>query len=355
MVALIRRDWRSFLLAVLGSGIAALIAIFQFAVFTSFIVTAYAVPRFLDGDVWVTGRNVSSFDFPYPIEVDYGAQIVSRFPEARFRRVLFRFAPWEDPNGNRGNVAIVGVDDIPLPRRSFFVDETELDSMNLRADDDQMVFLGDTAFWNFRPIRGLATFLGIPYIVTSVEDAQDILDFPADMASYIIIDTPLDGGELDQLVSTIRTDFPGVSILTDRQFNKRTATYWMAKTGAGAAISLAAILAAVIMVIFLVTGISRFCQRYYDDFMTLIGLGYDHRIVRQLTTLVASLLVAGAMIIAIALLPIIEALTVPVVPWVSTKPQDVLFGVILAMTASGIAWFSVSRQVTRIDLAEVFR
>jgi len=353
--ALVTRDWRFITFTVAGSGTAALIAIFQFAVLSSFIAASAAVPRYLNADIWVSAYGVSAFDFGYPIPSDYGAALVSYFPGASYRRVLVAFAPWNSPSGHKSNVVVVGVDGIEAPLRTLIVDKSELDDLRMNARNHHLPEIGQTRFDSAIATDGLATFLGVPYVISNFDDAATALGVENDYVSFIAIDTQQSHGQLREIIHTINSKYPEITVLTAHDFERQTATYWLFRTGAGAAIFLAAILAAVIMVLFLVSGVSRFISQYTSDFLTIVGLGYGADLVLKITLVVSVLLAVSPVLLAALALPFMEFVTDSMLPWVDVKPLDLGFGCILALVGAGIAWRTSNARIVQFDLAGVFR
>ena len=74
------------------------------------------------------------FDFPNNFDEDYAAMLARDVPGARFRRVLFAFAPWRSPTGRRGNVVLVGIDGSDLSETGFAADRSDLARLDIAAE-----------------------------------------------------------------------------------------------------------------------------------------------------------------------------------------------------------------------------
>jgi len=189
--AVVRRDGRPLVFTVAGCAIAALIAIYQFTVLSSFLLAANAAPRHLDADVWVMARGVPAFDFPFPISADYRANLSRYFPGARARRVVSGFGLWNAPSGNKGNLAVVGVDDLNLARRSFIYGRSDSASLEDPQHDHPMLReIGGMRFDRGISVDSLATFLGSPYVLMNLADARRALNARGDQVTFIAINLP---------------------------------------------------------------------------------------------------------------------------------------------------------------------
>lgn len=354
--AVIRRDGKPLIFTVAGCAIAALIAIYQFTVLSSFLLAANAAPRYIDADVWVMARGVPAFDFPFPISADYRASLLRHFPGASARRVVSGFGLWNAPSGNKGTLAVVGVDNLRLPRRSFVYDRSDTASLEEPERPNPVLReIGGLRFDRAEPVDSLATFLGSPYVIMTMPDARQALRITNDQVTFIALNFTQDLPDVAESVATAQAAFPELSILTTKDFFQQSAMYWLLKTGGGAAIALSALLAALIMLLFLVAGISRFAQRYHGDFMTLIGLGYDQALIGALLSRVAILLALTAIGIASLVMPLAVILTEALVPWVELQIESFVFALILTAVAALLAQRVALRQVSNLQLVEVFR
>ncbi|MEM1436973.1 MAG: hypothetical protein AAGG11_23195, partial [Pseudomonadota bacterium] len=161
LFGILRRDGKPLIFTIGGCAIAALIAVYQFTVLASFLLAANAAPRYLDADAWVMARGVPAFDFAFPINADYQASVLRYFPGAEARRVVSGFGVWNAPTGNKGTLAVVGVDDIDLPRRSFVYDRSDTQSLEDPTQPTRLLReIGYTRFDQAQQVDRLATFLG---------------------------------------------------------------------------------------------------------------------------------------------------------------------------------------------------
>ena len=81
--AVLRFDGRSLWFSIAACAIAATVATFQFAVFTSFLAAGAAGPRFIAADAWIVERGIECFDFPTPIAEGYRGALLAELPGAR--------------------------------------------------------------------------------------------------------------------------------------------------------------------------------------------------------------------------------------------------------------------------------
>ncbi len=353
--ALARRDLRPLASGILASGIAASVATFQIAVFTSFLLAGAAAPRFLAGDAWISAAGISCFDFPVLIAEDYEGALRAELPGVSVRRIAFGFAAWISPAGGHGNVALIGVDGMALQPRGFTVDRSDTARLHLAAPGAE-ASIGDVTASYTGPTTGLATFLGAPYAVTGFEEARQMLGIPTGKVAFLALDFPAGvPSDLAARLARIESRFPELSARTADRFLSDSSAYWQAKTGAGAAILLAAVLASVLMAILLLNGVGRFVQRRTSDFISMIGHGASDGQMAAVLIGVAAMLIVGALAVAAVLVPVLQVIVRPILPWVTLKTGDAGFALAIGAICFGLAIVGASRELKRFPPDAMFR
>jgi hypothetical protein len=360
--ALATRDLRPLATGIFAAGIAATVATFQIAVFTSFLRAGAAAPRYLAADAWISAAGIECFDFPVLMAEDYEGAIRAELQGVRVRRVAFGFANWVAPGGQRGNVALIGVDGANNRHpRGFTVDASDARRLHLAAAGASTgagseASIGDVTATYLGPTEGLATFLGAPYAITRFDTAHAMLGFPAGKTAFLALDFP-DGAPADLAARLDRIErrFPEISARSTSQFLADSSAYWQAKTGAGAAILLAAMLASVLMALLLFNGIGRFVQRRTSDFISMIGHGASDGQMAAVLIGVAAMLIAGALGMAAILVPALQGLVQPILPWVTLKPVDAGFAAAIGTLCFTLAIFGARHELKRFPPDAMFR
>lgn len=350
------RDWQFLGVTLLACAVAAIVAMFQYAVYASFVRSAGVVPRVLGGDFWVTAASVECFDFPNPIAEDYGTMLARYAPEVRYRRVVFGFATWRSPIGKRGNVAVIGVDGTGLPDTGFQVDRSDMARLDLAPLQTLApASISDTTLQLASTVDNLPTFLGAPYVVVPFERGRELLRMDPASASYLIGDLPegstLSASELRDAAGA----FPEISVLPTEVFIDSSARYWQNKTGAGMAILLAAALAALLMAILLANGVLRFIQRYQQDLLSLMGHGASQRDVSIIVGGTACLIALATTASALVATPMMIALFKPILPWTAFHLSDALPPVAATIASLAVAMVSAKKALAAFGPDAVFR
>jgi hypothetical protein len=352
--AVIRRDRRFFITALAYCALAAIVASFQYSVFVSFMRAGAVIPRALGGDFWITASGVASFDFPDPIDEDYAGAVARYAPEAHFRRVVFGFTTWRSPTGQRGNVALVGVDDLPIAPEEFIADRSDLARLGLDSGRPE-ASIGDFTLTLGKVATDLPTFLGVPYVLVPLDTGRRILRMDPSSVSYLVgtlgNGEKLDGNSLAEAAKM----FPEVSLVRSSDFQASSSFYWLAKTGAGLAILLAAALAGLLMAFLLTSGVLRFIQRYHPDLLSLIGHGAVEREIAATIGLFALAVALGTFAATALLTPLLVLLFRFLLPWIGFHLVDLLIPFVALCAAFGVVTLAARRSLRRFAPEMVFR
>jgi hypothetical protein len=353
--AILRRDTHAFAFTLVACAIAGIVAAFQFAVFTSFRAAGSAAVRVVAADLWVTDRGVQCFDMPTPTAEDFARQLRAEFPDAHMRRLVVGFAPWIAPDGGRSNVMLIGIDNSGLPPRGFRVDVSEQRRLGL-GRIGEAASIGRTTVRFAGTTTGLATFLGAPYAIVPFETARDILGYRPDQLAYVAVNVRAgDAATLAARIARLQARHPEISIRTGAQFADGSSAYWQEKTGAGAAILLAAILASGLMILLLLNGVGRFVQRRHADFISLLGHGASPTQLAQIVAGVAVMLVLGALLLTLLICPLLDIASQPLLPWVEFTLLNTGVAVLLALMCVAAALFAALVELKRFPPHVVFR
>jgi len=355
---ILARDGGFLAVTLLSCAVAAIVATFQYSVYTSFVRASAVVPRVLGGDFWVTAASVECFDFPDPLNEDYIGALAQYVPGATFRRVVFGFATWRSPTGRRGNVAVVGVDGTGLPDTGFAADRSDLARLDLAAKGGErftQASISNTTLFLARTVDTMPTFLGAPYILVPFERGRELLRMDPSSTSFLI--GSLDGKRQDLTAArrAAALRFPEVTLLASGDFQASSSRYWQNKTGAGMAILLAAMLAGVLMAILLANGVLRFIQRYHNDLVSLLGHGADQRDISTIVAGIASLIAVVTMLSALIVTPFMILAFRPLLPWADFNLFDALVPLGAVIASLGVALIASRRSIAAFGPEAVFR
>jgi putative ABC transport system permease protein len=276
--------------------------------------------------------------------------------------------PVRKPSGQRSVVEIIGVADdftgrLPswqsaahsagLAERALALDDTEaekLEAIHLPARVEIAGQRGDIV----SVVHGFSSFLGPTFVFASVADARRYLRLPDDESYFILV--RIRPGAIPQTVRDgLRARLPEIDVWTKAEFSWRSRLYWLVQTGAGSALTLAAVLGFTIGLLIVAQTIYSLTSEGIEEYATLRAMGASDRYI-WLIVLTQSLL-CGAVGGAVGLLMVrpFEHAARFMVTWIDVP--NWMFGVVglaialLCMAASAIA----VRPAITVDPGRVFR
>lgn len=365
VLAVLRRDWRFLAITIISCGVATTVATFQYAVFNSFRHASAVIPRMVEADYWVSAASVESFDFPTPFAEDHAAILAQAFPEGSTRRIVFGFAPWRSPSGRRGNVALVGIENlhsagVPVGMLGFVANHSDLARLDL-ADPSAPsspveATVGHRSLQFAGTVDSLSTYLGAPYLLVELDTARAILGLGPTDVSFVAGTSGLaEQADIGRQLAVLNTLDPEIVVRSAGDFATSSADYWMRKTGAGLAIGLAAVLASLLTVILLSNGVLRFVQRYFADLVSLLGHGAAKRdiaaIIRGITLVVAVVTLLFALLVT----PVMVFAFQPLLPWVAFTPADLAAPLAATLLSFAVALLSARTSLAGFAPDAVFR
>ena len=350
------RDWHFLAATMLSCVVAATVATFQYSVYNSFRMASAVVPRALGADFWVKAASVECFDFPTPFSEDYGAALQRFFPDSQLRRVVVGFVPWRSPTGRRGNVAVVGVEGLGIGPAGFLVNRSDLARLDIGGGQGAAASIANTTLTHVGTVEVLPTYLGAPYVLAELETARRLLGMDVTSVAFIAGNfKTMPPGDLEARLAAAHAAFPDVEIATGAAFEASSIAYWQRKTGAGLAIGLAAILALLLMILLLANGVLRFIQRYYTDFLSILGHGAGSRDIAFIVAGVATAIALASFLGATLVTPVMVLAFAPILPWVGFAFADLAAPLIGALLALVTAILAAQRAIKAFGPESVFR
>jgi putative ABC transport system permease protein len=342
--------------------------VFQGSLLFGFIRAASRVIQSTDSDLWITARGVLCFDFAAPLprrflEISRGTTGVEHAT-----RVVVGPAEYRTPEGHHYSVALIGAEPaagqgFPLPYRepgidvlepdAVVVDESSAESLDLRGVPADVEINGRRTRV-LRLVSGFSSFLGSPFVFTTYSEASRYLRLSQEESMYILLQVKR-GEPLDSVKQELHERLPEVDVLTKAEFSRRSQWYWLSRTGAGAAIMTAAILAFLIGLVIVSQTIYATTMDNIEEYATLKALGASRWFVMRVVLMQAlACAIAGCVLGLIVAFPVIGAVQNQIA-WVYTPvwlpPAMLLASGIMCCLAAIVS----IRKALAVEPARVFR
>ncbi len=319
-------------------------------------------------DLWIVPQGTKCFEDPSLLAARkrYRARAINGVIDAL--PVAIGFADWRMPSGGTTPVFIIGSDlrsNVLLPWNLI---EGRLDSLLMpnAIAVDQTYFkrlgisgLGATAEIRGQRVRvtavtsGIRSFTTTPYVFMDFDQARAYIGVRADEATYILVRLSPEA-DVETVRRQILANISDVEVLTPSEFQRRSRSFWLFGTGAGAALFGGAFLGIIVGTVIVAQILYSSTKEHLIEFATLRAIGssalYIHKVIiwQALTSAVIGFCISA--LIGAAIVRMTAATALPVV--ITSNLTLSLFLLTVFMCVASAIGAIV--KVTRIDPVMVF-
>jgi len=356
-----------FAVTVVGIAFAVFLMVFQGSLLHGFTNAATRLVNSADGHIWIVARGVPCFDFCAPMPSRFREIALGVDGVVAADRVAAGFAMWRAESGRSKVVVVVGSEEgvgLGFPRptvlgsasttyESLVIDESNTADLEVSHLPAAVELGGGRA--TAREMRtGFGTFLGSPYVFTTYEDARRYLRWPAEHTGFISVRVQ-SSQHVPDVARRLSARIPEADIWTTEEFARKSAIYWLVKTGAGGALVTAAVLGFLVGLVVVTQNMYAITVERIEEFATLRAIGASKTCLTRI--LIVQAIVSGALGIALGCAAAVPGVWMArdFIAWVATPvwlyPIVAVSGFLMCL----LGVLSAARSAVRVDPALVFR
>jgi putative ABC transport system permease protein len=318
-------------------------------------------------DLWVVSAETKYFEDLSLLDSKMRERLLAIDGVAEAAPVLAGFSVWMLPEGGMTSVFVVASDlasgGLPVwnvvagdPRSLLEQGTVSIDRSY--AGRLGVSGVGATAQIRGQPVvvgaitEGIRSFTTTPYVFSDIAGARSYLGLPANYTTHFLIRLK-PGAHLDRVREKILAAVPAIQALTSSEFSEQSRSFWLLRTGAGAALVAGAILAVIVGTVIVAQTLYSSTKEHLYEFATLRAMGasntYIYKVIvcQALIDTIIGLAIAGLIGIAIVRMTATSVIQIVLTP----NLVMALFGLTLVMgIVSALA--SIVR-VVRVDPAIV--
>jgi putative ABC transport system permease protein len=363
-------DRRRFAASVAGVCFSVDLVIVQLALFAGLAANASQVIDRSPGDVWVSARNTSNFQWGRPIPlraldvvrgtpgVAWASELVVgwtqvRVPEGGMQQLeVIGFdaaygvgAPW---NVVAGNLA-----DLAIPQR-IVLDRGSMEKLGAFALGDYRETLNERL--RIAAITsGISSFTTVPFAFTSADTARRLTGYMGPDDTVYVVAGLRPGADPAATLESLRRRLPDLDVDSRDDLSTRTRRYWMFETGMGIGFLLTSLLAIGVGTVIVSQNIYATTLEHLAEYATLEAMGIAMRSLAAVVMGQALLTgVAGAIpgcLLGAAVVDVIQSRGLPA----ALSTELVAATLLAALATCVLASVTSIRRVTRLEPALVFR
>jgi putative ABC transport system permease protein len=362
-------DRLRFTATVIGIVFSVVLVMVQMGLFLGF---AHMVTTMIDhanADLWVLPKGAKCFEDPSLLDVKLRDKVVSVDGVSSVVPLVIGFSDWRMDTGEVTPVFVVGTDlktDALPPWNVVEGDVRTLSQWGTVAVDrsyfDRLGVkkVGDTAEIRSHKVKvvaltdGIRSFTTTPYVFVDQKDARFYTGTLPSKANDLIIRFKADA-DRPRTIQAIRDRIGNdAEVLTSNEFRKRSQSFWLFGTGAGAALFAGALLGVIVGTVIVAQTLYSSTKDHLSEFATLRAMGssnnyiYNVIIYQALINAVIGFVIAAGIGYLVVRMTEKSALPIVITPWLVAA---LLVLTIVMCVASGIVAII---RVVRIDPASVF-
>lgn len=280
-------DRLSFMVTIVGIVFSVVLVAIQTGIYLGSERKISAIIDQAPADLWVVPLGTKSYDDPSLLTGRERHTILSTRGVATAEDMVVSFARWRKPAGGTTAILLVGTGadgSYPLPWNIENGSRAALEAPNTVAIDQSyfpdlgITGLGDRAEINGISIeiaattRRIRSFTTLPYVFASIEEARRLTGTNEAQATYLRVGLE-PGSDLETVRSDITARLPDTEVLTNEEFKKRSQSYWLFQTGAGAALIAGAVLGLIVGIVIVAQTLYASTKDHINEFATLRALG----------------------------------------------------------------------------------
>lgn len=361
-------DRLRFIATLIGIVFSVVLVMVQMGLFLGFGQMVSTMIDHASADLWVLPKGAKCFEDPSLLDVKLREKVAAVDGVASVVPLVIGFSDWRTEQGEVTPVFIVGSDVKSDALQPWNVAEGDIRTLSQwgavavdRSYFDRLGIkkLGDTAEIRGHKVKvvaltdGIRSFTTTPYVFVDQKDARFYTGTLPSKASDLIIRLKPDA-DRGKTIAAIRDRIGDPEVLTTDQFRKRSRSFWLFGTGAGAALFAGAILGVIVGTVIVAQTLYSSTKDHISEFATLRAMGssnnyiYNVIIYQALLNAVIGFVIAAGIGYGVVRMTEKSALPIVITPWLVVA----LFVLTVVMcVASGI--FAIVR-VVRIDPASVF-
>ena len=319
-------------------------------------------------DLWVVPKNVKCFEDPSLIDLKLRNKIATLDGVATVVPLVIGFSDWRLESGEMTPVFVVGSDlrDGAMQPWNLVEGNVQALSQGFSVAVDRSYFdrLGVTGIGSQAEIRGkkvkvvaltdgIRSFTTTPYIFVDAKNARGFTGTPGDRASDLLVRLKPDA-DRGTVVQAIRGQIGDAEVLTTDEFRKRSRSFWLFGTGAGAALFAGALLGVIVGTVIVAQTLYSSTKDHLNEFATLRAMGssngyiYHVIIYQALINAVVGFAIASGIGALVVQMTAKSALPIVITNWLVAALAALT--IVMCVTSALGAIF----RVVRIDPAAVF-
>jgi len=292
------QDRLRFVAALVGIVFSVVLIMAQIGLYVGFSRMVTTMIDHASTDLWIVSKGTRYFEDLSLVDTKAGDRLRRIDGVAGVVPTVLGFSAWQLPDGSMTPVFIVGSEVTASGLLPWNVVSGTVQSLiaagtvaidRTYADRLGVSEVGTSADIRGEPVtvgavtHGIRSFTTSPYVFARLEDARRYVGLPAGFTSQFLVRVRPDA-DLERVRHDILASIPGVQALTPAEFRDESRSFWLYRTGAGAALVAGAVLGVIVGTVIVAQTLYSSTKDHLFEFATLRAMGASNRYIYQVIT-----------------------------------------------------------------------
>jgi putative ABC transport system permease protein len=285
-------------------------------------------------DLWVVSTETRYFEDLSLLDTKMRERLLAIDGVAEAVPVVSGFSVWMLPDGGMTSVFVVASDlaaggispwNIVDGTAQSLTEQGTVAIDRFYADRLGVSGVGTSAQIRGQPVTvgavtdDIRSYTTTPYVFSDLAGARAYIGLPANFTTHFLVRLK-PGADLDQARQKILSGISGIQALTPDQFRDQSRSFWLLRTGAGAALVAGAILAVIVGTVIVAQTLYSSTKEHLYEFATLRAMGasnsyiYEVIICQALINTITGLAIAALIGVAVVHLTANSVIQIAITP-----------------------------------------
>ena len=289
------QDRLRFIAALIGIVFSVVLVMVQMGLYFGFGRMVTTMIDHASTDLWIVASGAKCFEDLSLLNMEMQNRLAAIDGVAEVIPVVVGFSAWMLPDGAMTPVFVIGSDFTAGGLSPWNIVEGTVQSLTApgtvaidRSYYDRLGVsgVGATARIRGQPVTvgaitdGIRSFTTAPYVFTDLNGARAYTGLPASFASHFLVRLKPQAN-VEQTRQNILSSISGIQALTPDQFREQSRSFWLFRTGAGAALVAGALLGIIVGTVIVAQTLYSSTKEHLYEFATLRAMGASDSYIYQ--------------------------------------------------------------------------
>ena len=289
------RDRLRFIASLMGIVFSVVLVMVQMGLYFGFSGMITTMIDHTSTDLWIVSSGTKYFEDLSLLNTGLRDRLLAIDGVSTVVPGVVGFSAWGLPGGAMTSVIVVGTDYAAGGVSPWNVVEGTAQSLTTpetvvidRSQYDQLGVsgVGATGLIRLQPVTvgavtdGIRSFMTAPYVFTDLDGARAYIGLPESFASHFLVRLRPQV-DIERTRQSILSSISGIQALTSDQFREQSRSFWLFRTGAGAALVAGAALGIIVGTVIVAQTLYSSTKEHLYEFATLRAMGASDSYIYQ--------------------------------------------------------------------------